>query len=81
MLNAYLQADAPLVRQVRRTLMRTLTLAALAAVGLAVLSLPAEAVPAGLGAGIAGSSGMLTGVRMRRLHTRRQPMTWVQRRR
>lgn len=63
--------------------MRTLILAAITAVSLAVLSLPAAAVPAGPVSGIS-SSDMLTQVRMRghhmmRRHAARPRMTWAQR--
>ena len=60
--------------------MRTLALTAFAAIGLALLSLPAAAVPAGPMSGISTSAGMLTPVRMRRHRMRRPSMTWVQRR-
>lgn len=59
--------------------MRTLILTALAAVGLAILSHPASAVPAGPVSGISAPSGMLTEARMRRRPMRRGSMTWVQR--
>jgi hypothetical protein len=54
--------------------MRNLTLAAFAAAGLAVLSLPAAAVPAGPALGISSSSDMLINVRMRHHHMRRHHM-------
>ncbi len=60
--------------------MRTMFLAALAGVGLASLTLPAAAVPAGPAAVITSSSDMLTTVRMRRHHMRRRMMSRTQRR-
>lgn len=59
--------------------MRTLTLAALAAIGVAVLSLPAAAVPAGPAASISAPAGMVTNVRMRRHRMRRSRMGSIQR--
>lgn len=61
--------------------MRLFILAALAGAGLAGLSLPAAAVPAGPGAGVSSPSALRTDVRMRRRPMRRPAMTWVQRRR
>jgi hypothetical protein len=63
--------------------MRTLTLAAITAVSLAVLSLPAAAVPTSPVSGIS-SPKILTQVRMRghhmmRRHAARPRMTWAQR--
>ncbi len=60
--------------------MRILSLSLLAAAGLAILSLPAAAVPVGPASGISAPSSMLTHVRMHRHHMRRGRMTWVQRR-
>ncbi len=60
--------------------MRILSLSLLTASSLAVLSLPAAAVPAGPASGISASDGMTTHVRMHRHHMRRGRMTWVQRR-
>lgn len=63
--------------------MRNLTLAAVTAVSLAVMSLPAAAVPANPVSGIS-SPKVLTQVRMRghhmmRRHAARPRMTWAQR--
>ena len=60
--------------------MRILVLAALAGVGLGVLTVPASAGPAGRATGLSSPSDMLTDVRMRRHHVRRHSMSRVQRR-
>lgn len=59
--------------------MRIPYLAALAGAGLAILCLPAAAVPAGPGAGLAAPSALLTQVRMRHHHMRRGSMARTQR--
>jgi hypothetical protein len=59
--------------------MRIPSLAALSAVGLAILCLPAAAVPAGPGAGASSPSDMFTPVRMRHHRTRRPSMQRTQR--
>ena len=59
--------------------MRTLTLTAFAAIGLAFLALPAAAVPAGPVSGISEPSDVITLARMRSHRMRRSKMTWVQR--
>ena len=60
--------------------MRTLFLAALAGVGLASLTFPAAAVPAGPVAGVSSPSDMLTNVRMRHHRMHRRMMSRTQRR-
>lgn len=59
--------------------MRIPSLTALAAVGLAILCLPAAAVPAGPVAGVSSQPDMLTQVRMRRHRMRRSSMQRTQR--
>lgn len=60
--------------------MRVLVLAALAGVGLSVLTLPAAAVPAGPVPGVSSPIDMLINVRMKRHRMRRHSMMRTQRR-